>query len=43
MMYIWELEVDGAPGRLILYQRVMLKVELESGGRFHSADGGATA
>jgi hypothetical protein len=39
----WDLEVDGARGRLILYQGVVLKVELEFGGRFHSADGGATA
>jgi hypothetical protein len=38
-----DLEVNGAWGRLILYQGVMLKVELESDGRFHSADGGATA
>jgi hypothetical protein len=37
-----DLEVNGVWGRLILYQGVMLKVELESGERFHSVDGGAT-
>jgi hypothetical protein len=37
-----DLEVDEAWGRLILYQGVMLKVELESGRRFHSEDGEAT-
>jgi hypothetical protein len=42
-VYTWDLEVDGAWGRLILYKGVILKVELESYGRFHSADGGATA
>jgi hypothetical protein len=42
-VYTWELEVDGAWGRLILYQGVMLKVELESDRRLHSADRGATA
>jgi hypothetical protein len=41
-VYARDLEVNGARGRLILYQGVMLKVELESGGRLHSADGGAT-
>ena len=29
-MYTWELEVDRARGGLIIYQRVMLNVELES-------------
>jgi hypothetical protein len=42
-VYTWKLQVDGAWDRLILYQGVMLKVELESNGRFYSADGGATA
>jgi hypothetical protein len=40
-VHTWELEFNEAWGRLILYQGVMLKVELESGGRFHSADEGA--
>jgi hypothetical protein len=37
-----DLEVDEARGRLIIY-RVMLKMELESDGGFHSTDGGAMA
>jgi hypothetical protein len=28
-VYTWELKVDGARGRLILYQGVILKVDLE--------------
>jgi hypothetical protein len=42
-VYTWELEVDGVQCRLVLYQGVMLKVELESDEIFHSVDGGATA
>lgn len=38
-----DLEVDEARGGLIIYYGVMLKVEMESDGRFHSADGWATA
>ena len=42
-MYTCELEVGRARGGLILYHGVMLKVELESEARFHSADGEAAA
>jgi hypothetical protein len=38
-----ELEVDGRGDGLIVYHGVMLKVELESDRRFHSADGETTA
>ena len=41
-MHIGELGLNGREGGLIIYHGVMLKVELESDGRFHSADGGAT-
>jgi hypothetical protein len=43
MVHIGELEVDGCESGLIIYHGVMLKVELVSDERFHSADGGATA